>query len=90
MREWRGGLPVDGGFQSLTEYEIGARIAFEKGQSILQSLRQGFDNDWENALENNKEYIFEKLEKLIRCRREYARDVYIKRFIRTRGKTHRL
>jgi len=81
MREWRGGLPVDGGFQANTEYEIGARRMFEKGQSILEALRNGFDVGWEKALDLKKSYIFEKLEQLIFIRREYAQDVYIRRFI---------
>jgi hypothetical protein len=84
MLEWRSGLPVDGGFQSHTEYEIGARRMFEKGQSILQALGEGFgggEDRWEKMLERKKSYIFEKLEQLIRLRREYAGPVYIRRFI---------
>ena len=82
MRQSGGGLATNGGFQAHTEYEIGAARMFENGQSILDALSSGFvTGGWELTLEHKKSYILEKLEQLIKIRREYARDVYIKRFV---------
>lgn len=76
-----GGIPGGGGFDSRTEYEIGAQRIAEACHCILGSLTKVKRRSeyWEKmGLSYEESHIMEELSIIKKSVEEYARDVYVK------------
>ena len=73
-----GGIPTGGGYESNTEYEIGALRMAEALHCILGSLGK-VDRTGMQYLNIEKGHIFEELEIVLKVSKEYSKELYITR-----------
>jgi hypothetical protein len=82
-----GGLPGGGGYQSFTEYEIGAQRIAEAAHCLLGSLGKLLDRrssvcpTWEYGLFYEANHIAEEMDIINRAAEEYSRSLYSDRIL---------